>query len=134
KRAGWTDEAIAARGPSVTQRAIEALEPLRGRRVEVPKPEGRLYEVSLPDGPYLDFDAPIAEQDPEAMALAERLYDLPAAEIKKRRLQFRLVGPRDSELAREAGFVGIRYLDQGSRAKGEGSHNYVIFSDADVEI
>jgi hypothetical protein len=28
----------------------------------------------------------------------------------------------------EAGIPGIRYLDQGSRGAGEGSHNYVVFS------
>lgn len=32
------------------------------------------------------------------------------------------------------GVSGIRYLDQGSRAAGEGSSNYVVFDDALVEI
>jgi hypothetical protein len=27
----------------------------------------------------------------------------------------------------EVGIPGIRYLDQGSRGAGEGSHNYVVF-------
>jgi hypothetical protein len=27
----------------------------------------------------------------------------------------------------DAGIPGIRYLDQGSRGAGEGSHNYVVF-------
>lgn len=33
-----------------------------------------------------------------------------------------------------AGIKGIKYLDGASRAAGDGSHNYVIFSDDDVEI
>jgi hypothetical protein len=32
------------------------------------------------------------------------------------------------------GIKGIRYLDGSSRAAGEGSHNYVIFGDSDIEI
>lgn len=35
---------------------------------------------------------------------------------------------------REAGIPGIKYLDQGSRVNGEGSRNYVVFSDKDIEI
>ncbi len=36
-----------------------------------------------------------------------------------------------SQMLRDAGIPGIRYLDQGSRASGEGTHNHVIF-DADT--
>jgi len=35
---------------------------------------------------------------------------------------------------RAAGIKGIRYLDQGSRGKGEGTKNYVVFSDDILEI
>lgn len=35
---------------------------------------------------------------------------------------------------REAGIPGIKYLDHGSRVNGEGSRNYVVFSDKDIEI
>lgn len=35
---------------------------------------------------------------------------------------------------REAGFPGIRYLDQGSRGAGEGSRNYVVFDDKLIDI
>ena len=42
--------------------------------------------------------------------------------------------PKASEYLREAGIPGIRYLDQGSRAQGEGSRNYVVFDDAIVDI
>jgi hypothetical protein len=40
---------------------------------------------------------------------------------------------RSQELSK-AGIPGIRYLDQGSRAAGEGSSNYVVFDDALIEI
>ena len=35
---------------------------------------------------------------------------------------------------REAGIPGIKYLDQGSRAAGKGSRNYVVFDDSIVDI
>lgn len=39
-----------------------------------------------------------------------------------------------AEYLNEAGIPGIRYLDQGSRAQGEGSFNYVLFNDNLVDI
>jgi hypothetical protein len=42
--------------------------------------------------------------------------------------------PTAAEALREAGIPGIRYLDQGSRGAGEGSHNYVIFDDKLIDI
>ena len=35
---------------------------------------------------------------------------------------------------REAGIPGIKYLDQGSRAAGDGSRNYVVFDDKIIDI
>src|SRR5690606_34436898 len=42
--------------------------------------------------------------------------------------------PEAAAALREAGIPGIRYLDQGSRAAGEGSYNYVVFDDSIIEI
>lgn len=39
-----------------------------------------------------------------------------------------------SERLRAEGIPGIKYLDQGSRAAGEGSRNYVVFDDSLIEI
>ena len=39
-----------------------------------------------------------------------------------------------SAALREAGIPGIRYLDQGSRASGEGTRNFVIFDDSLISI
>jgi len=39
-----------------------------------------------------------------------------------------------SEALRAAGVPGLKYLDQGSRAKGEGTHNYVIWDDRRISI
>lgn len=42
--------------------------------------------------------------------------------------------PVRSQAFREAGIPGIRYLDQGSRAAGDGSRNYVVFDDKLIDI
>ncbi len=39
-----------------------------------------------------------------------------------------------AEALREAGIPGIKYLDAGSRGKGDGTHNYVMFSDDAIKI
>lgn len=42
---------------------------------------------------------------------------------------------RDASLAlRDAGIPGIQYLDAGSRGKGDGTHNYVLFDDSLAKI
>ena len=42
--------------------------------------------------------------------------------------------PAVSELLRNAGIPGIKYLDQGSRGAGEGSRNYVVFDPKIISI
>lgn len=44
------------------------------------------------------------------------------------------VGPDVSAKLRQAGIPGIRYLDAGSRGAGQGTHNYVVFDDALIDI
>lgn len=39
-----------------------------------------------------------------------------------------------AEKLRKAGIPGIKYLDQGSRSEGVGSHNYVVFDDSLIDI
>jgi hypothetical protein len=118
---------------------------------------GNLYKVDLPDeaiAKMLDWDAPLSKQ-PESVRKA--LGELP--EIKKLIDQrSRLISNYDpsgndlyaalsnwkrgsqlspdpitsSEVSRrlnEMGIPGIKYLDQGSRAVGKGTSNYVVFDD-----
>lgn len=39
-----------------------------------------------------------------------------------------------SHILNQAGIPGIAYLDQGSRASGQGTHNYVMFDDKGIKI
>src|SRR5262245_34247240 len=43
-------------------------------------------------------------------------------------------GAETSRVLREAGIPGIKYLDQGSRDVGGGTHNFVVFDDKLIEI
>lgn len=120
---------------------------------------GRLYEVSLPGGPYLDWDRPLSEQPAqirnvvggdlwgESLQPIEKtrgdglyralMHDVRGEAIDAGDVANTTMGSaqaRASQRLREAGIIGIRYLDQGSRAAGEGTRNYVIFDPSVIEI
>lgn len=119
---------------------------------------GRLYHVEIPeDDQYLLWDAPLNEQ-PEKVRksldaaltdygtstkeIAEIVFDdgdvnkLTGARIYSKLADFGGVDgqERASKLLRDAGIAGIKYLDGGSRADGDGSYNYVVFDDNAVSI
>lgn len=124
------------------QRISNAIADIRERS------RGRMYEVNINANPedFLDWDAPLSGQAPRVRQAANRILDpgwdgteewardwSPTGES--------LIGPhrgteaqRRSNILRDAGIPGIRYLDQGSRAAGEGSRNYVVFDDSLIEI
>lgn len=133
--------------------AVERLAPERGK--------GRLYEVEIPEeGEYLLWDEPLSKQPEQvrkalATALAKfspYILEKQQVAIDKLALQIRdgditgerlyrdlssLIGKSDeitSKLLHSLGIAGIKYLDGTSRSKGEGSYNYVVFSDDAVKI
>jgi hypothetical protein len=59
----------------------------------------------------------------------------PTGQTAVRQLAERLGGHEQAAKAlRDAGIPGIRYLDQGSRAAGQGTSNHVVFDPATIEI
>ena len=66
------------------------------------------------------------------------LYEMIAQRLGERRESRRGYNVSDDKSASEylhsLGIRGVKYLDGTSRGKGEGSYNYVIFSEDDVEI
>jgi hypothetical protein len=117
-------------------------------RIEA-KDSGNLYKVTLKAdaGTFLDWDKPLDQQSDTVKAA------LLAGEFEGRAIptaaEFATAGvwyrhhtqgmPRDyaadvSRALLAAGIRGIRYLDGTSRARGEGTANFVIFDAADIEI
>jgi len=100
--------------------------------------EGRLYKVKLTPGKdeYLLWDKPLSEQ-------SDKVKDaLKKAGVNESigtggSAYWQIVRSAGSDKAASdhlysLGIRGIKYLDAKSRGKGDGSNNYVIFSDADI--
>ena len=112
---------------------------------------------------FLDWDKPLSEQQPHVLeAMHKAGFEVPktadlstlekrAAEqgpdswyamqlnglksaLQKRPGEFGLQDPRNVAPLRDVGIPGIKYLDQGSRASGDGSRNYVVFNDKLIDI
>jgi hypothetical protein len=112
------------------------------------RPAGKLYKVDVPDeaiGKMLDWDKPLSQQPADVQASVkklwqeQRIYGDPSkltGEGIHGSLVAHYIGDMTKGSAKDAatkdmrhyGIPGIRYLDQGSRAKG-GTSNYVLFDD-----
>jgi hypothetical protein len=107
---------------------------------------GHMYEVEVKADPehFLHWDKPLSEQSQYVRdALAKtgiRMGKDPKGSeawldvVSHHGLLREGAAAPASTTLREAGIPGIRYLDQGSRGAGEGSHNAVVFDDATIEI
>ena len=107
------------------------------RRMDASYRPGKMYEVNIHADPgrFLDWDAPLSRQ-PKEFAAAIRDFEQNMGGPQPK-MTFGDALRTDSsleDLAREAGIPGIKYLDQGSRAAGDGSRNYVVFDDKLIEI
>jgi hypothetical protein len=117
---------------------------------------GHMYEVQVNADPahFLDWDKPLSEQSQHVQGAVRNSPELAAAvkygdnptdptgqQIHKAAvgLQMRRQGFGESQTTaaqqlHAAGIPGIRYLDQGSRAAGEGTSNHVIFDANTIAI
>lgn len=97
-----------------------------------------MYEVNIKANAddFLDWDRPLSQQSEKVRAaIASTPWGEPY--VKSETLTGGQIVPRTKagqQQLREAGIPGIRYLDQGSRAAGEGSRNYVVFDENLIEI
>jgi hypothetical protein len=123
--------------------------------------QGHMYEVKINADPdrYLNWDKPLSQQHPDIQAFVGKLaggsprlakhmdevrrgiYPEPTGKELYNAVQWeaRAAGAEEAktaaaEMLREAGIPGVRYLDASSRTKGEGTHNYVTFDPAKMEI
>ena len=133
--------------------ALDYLRELKGSGTQVEiKPNGRLYTIEIPhESHLLDWDKPLGEQpktvrDAVSSFTNDRgdytgsdwtaYFDKPRDGASIHQALSRALGG-DKEAAaylHSQGVPGIKYLDQGSREAGEGSHNYVIFHPNDATI
>ena len=100
------------------------------------RPAGRMYQVSINADPehFLDWDKPLSEQSEHVQ---EAIKKTPFSDYLKTSFKGSQLAPytqEGMEKLRQAGISGIKYLDQGSRAAGEGSRNYVVFDDKMIDI
>jgi hypothetical protein len=114
----------------------------------VPTP-GNLYKVDLPDekiATMLDWDKPMAEQrnliekmrkaligegSPLSNVQQFELNDFLSDKVRMRNLSPQSIvdlnNPKIVKRLSEAGIPGVKYLDEGSRAAGKGTRNFVTF-------
>lgn len=129
-------------GPDVLNQAADLL--ASGHQ---PKNPGAMYQVGINANPdhFLDWDAPLSEQHPVVQGafyggkpIPENAQSLSGMNVIMK-LAKSLGNPRSgapevSEFLKDKGVPGIKYLDQGSRGAGDGSHNYVVFDDNTINI
>lgn len=101
---------------------------------------GHMYEVRINASPedFLDWDKPLSQQSEKVRKSIEG-YDFDPSKTVGQTMHGEMPfsemrSPQFSQQLRRDGIPGIRYLDQGSRSAGEGSHNYVLFRDDIVDI
>lgn len=121
--------------------------------------KGKMYEVNINADPQqlLDWDKPLSEQPQSVQDALSKIgvtvrnpatgADAYNAVSSRKFMAARgqqaldmaranqIRDPADaSQTLRDAGVPGIQYLDQGSRAAGEGTRNYVMFDPSLVQI
>jgi hypothetical protein len=112
--------------------------------------QGNLYKADIPDAAIpmmLDYDSPIKNQpqlyeivrqsitDPDIRKTFEFNAEkgITGANVYKNYIDGKTDAERSANAAK-LGITGIRYLDQGSRAEGKGTSNFVVFRPETVEI
>jgi disulfide oxidoreductase YuzD len=115
--------------------------------------EGYLYKGEIPDEilpSFLDWDKPLSQQSeevkkafyldkfPDAVYQGQKVADMTGAEV------YIATGgrfgepfsnsPKAAQYLEKKGLRGIRYLDQGSRAEGKGTSNFIPFRAEDYRI
>ena len=128
-----------------------AIKALQDKVNALPQHQGHMYEVNVAADPekFLHWDKPLSEQHPDVQAALRTIEpyrlrdDMSFAGFPSPRgptggeylKDLAGMAPEDAAAAlHKAGIPGIRYLDQGSRGAGEGTHNAVVFDPKLLEI
>lgn len=104
------------------------------------------YTVDIPDdqiAKMLDWDKPLLDQSQKVKNLAktmlppgvyERLLTQRTGDFVESLAIYNGGKAKASELLRQSGIPGIKYLDGSSRKAGEGTRNFVVFDDSIIKI
>jgi hypothetical protein len=100
---------------------------------------GHMYEVQVNADPahFLDWDQTVGQHPP---AVRDKLLDMGYGDTDRGADVYSHLsrGPEGdvgaSQRLQAAGIPGIRYLDAGSRASGQGTSNHVVFDAATIDI
>jgi hypothetical protein len=104
---------------------------------------GHMYEVAIKANPehFLDWDKPLSEQSEHVRTAVTRAGLAPENADLGEFMGQKITStprwadtPQSMNALREAGIPGIKYLDQGSRGKTEGTRNYVVFDDKLIDV
>lgn len=147
--------AIAARLPDAPAYLDikEVLKQWSDKTPDITPGRGRMYEVNINADPehFLDWDKPPSQQPENVRAAIDKVMSPIAPsgysahpDLGERSMSSvmydmshkSLTGSHAnaSQALRDAGVPGIKYLDQGSRASGDGSRNYVVFNDKLIDV
>ena len=120
----------------------DALPPSLKTAIEQHAPIGSMYEVNINADPehFLHWDKPMSQQSEHVQdAIWGGGIEVTTPYWENGRSDalgsdYAPRTPEDAERLLRAGIPGIKYLDAGSRGAGEGTHNYVSFSDKNIDI
>lgn len=151
-------------GSDEARAAAKLINEIEAQRLPlIEQAKGRMYEVNIRANPddFLDWDKPLAQQSQNVVDFARKVNpDLveyamergygqdplkvsPLGQDLWGRMTWKDSGnpevssklaPRAAQRLNDQGIPGIKYLDAGSRAAGDGSRNYVVFDDALIDI
>lgn len=155
------DRAISALESGLTPNITKEARDVTGKAIDLIKQgqanTGFLYKGDIPDEnihKFLDWDRPISQQSQEIQNIAKQfgvlttpsgLKEARGSDLYKAIAGAKAKPPYDTskewsnykdatDYLQEAGVSGIRYLDQGSRAEGKGTSNFVPFRPEDFKI
>jgi hypothetical protein len=131
----------------VAQKDLQILENLKNKG-GLQEGSGNLYKVDIPDADIpkmVQWETPLSEMDEKLASvikpLQEQLKNQPNPDLFKNVksvgdvIQYsNAIGLKPHIPLQEAGYKGIRYLDEGSRSSGKGTSNFVVFDPTNVKI
>jgi hypothetical protein len=145
---GWIRDAKEGEDVAGYRATLDALNKLTSKRDVKRIDGGNLYTVELlpNEEDFLDWDKPLSEQSEKVKsALADggiskmlegrKSIDFPDIPLNVySELAWDMGEEKASKKLASLGIPGIKYLDGGSRSKGDGTRNYVIFDEKLVRI